>query len=75
MLPDDPFIILYLHVQIEICCNKTDSNNIVHLNIQAKTAKVVQQRNTFLTQLLMLPKSSEIVHAVPQQILATNYSF
>ena len=23
----------------------------------------------------MLPKSSEIVHAVPQQILATNYSF
>ena len=42
MLPDDPFIILYLHVQIEICCNKTDSNNIVHLNIQAKTAKVVQ---------------------------------
>ena len=42
MLSDDPFIILYLHVQIEICCNKTDSNNIVHLNIQAKTAKVVQ---------------------------------
>ena len=75
MLPDDPFIILYFHVQIEICCNKTDSNNIVHLNIQAKTAKVVQQRNTFLRQLLMLPKSSEIVHAVPQQILATNYSF
>ena len=41
-LPDDPFIILYLHVQIEICSNKTDSNNIFHLNIQAKTAKVVQ---------------------------------
>ena len=37
--------------------------------------KLPKLYNTFFTQLLMLPKSSEIVHAVPQQILATNYSF
>ena len=33
-------IILYLHVQIEICCNEVD--NIIHVYIQAKTDKAVK---------------------------------
>ena len=35
-------IILYFHVQIEICCNEIDSDNIIHVYIQAKTDKAVK---------------------------------
>ena len=48
-------IILYFHVQIEICCNEIDSDNIIHIYIQAKTDKAVKWRNIFFTQSLMLP--------------------
>ena len=34
-------IILYFHVQIEICCYEIDSGNIIHVYIQAKTDKAV----------------------------------
>ena len=34
-------IILYFHVQIEICCNEID-DNIIHVYIQAKTDKAVK---------------------------------
>ena len=36
------YIILYFHVQIEICRNEIGSDNIIHVNIQAKTAKAVK---------------------------------
>ena len=36
------YIILYFHVQIEICRNEIESDNIIHVNIQAKTAKAVK---------------------------------
>ena len=39
--------------QIEMCCNKIDSN--VHMEIQAKTNEAVKLRNVFFTQSLMLP--------------------
>ena len=35
------YIILYFHVQIDICCNEIDSDNIIHVSIQAKTANAV----------------------------------
>ena len=35
-------IILYFHVQTEICCSEIDSDNIIHIYIQAKTDKAVK---------------------------------
>ena len=35
--------------QLEICCNKIDSN------VQVKTSEAVELRNVFFTQSLMLP--------------------
>ena len=35
-------IIIYFHVQIEICCKEIDSDNIIHVYIQAKTDEAVK---------------------------------
>ena len=35
-------IIIYFHVQIEICCKEIDSDDIIHVYIQAKTDEAVK---------------------------------
>ena len=35
-------IIIYFHVQIEICCKEIDFDNIIHVYIQAKTDEAIK---------------------------------
>ena len=43
----DITISLYFHVQIKMCCNEIETDNIIHVYFQAKIAKAVKEYKFF----------------------------
>ena len=66
---------LHVIVPIEICCNKLDSDNIIHVYIQVKTTKAERKRNIIFTQSLMLHNIFFLSLEITPSVTVSDFSY